>query len=220
MVRKARQVISELLAEKQRIVTQFHPLVADTGNRIEDLIDGTAVFPGGSGLWRGPGFHGALPENFPDSPIMIIGHNFDSETGYKNSKIRGGELQAPHTFWGVLLAYLKSAELSPFDCFFTNVLMGLKPGSATGPMPSSKIFESQCLQFLVKQIQTVRPRFIITLGVDAYKRVDKAPLSVSLHSAMHPSAREFKPLITRDHRINEQGQAIKNSLRRYGLGFQ
>ena len=220
MPRIAVEVISELLAEKLRLVTQFPPLVTETGNRIEDLINGTAVFPGGSGVWRGSGFHGALPKYFPNSPIMIIGHNFDSATGYKNSKLRGGELQSSHTFWGVLLAYLESAELNPTDCFFTNVLMGLKPGSATGPMPPSAVYENQCLQFLKKQIQILQPRFIITLGGDASKRVNKIRLPVAWHQAMHPSAREFKPLVTRENRITAQGIAIKDSMKRNITGLQ
>jgi hypothetical protein len=217
MARIAFEVISELLAEKQRIVTQLPPLVTDTDNRIEDLISGTAVFPGGSGLWRGSGFHGALPKYFPDCPIMIIGHNFDSATGYNNSKLRGGESQSPHAFWGVLLAYLKSAELDPTNCFFTNVLMGLKLGSATGPMPPSAVYEEQCLLFLQTQIQILRPRFIITLGGDASKRVNKIRLPVAWYQAMHPSAREFKPLLTREHRINAQGVAIKDSMKRNNI---
>ena len=208
MPRKALEVISQLLSEKQRIVTDYPPLMIDTGTSLSDLIDGTAVFPGGSGLWRGPGFHGALPEYFPDSPIMFIGHNFDSETGHSNSKSRGGELQSPHTFWGVLLAYLKSAKVPPENCFFTNALMGLKSGNATGPMPSTPEFETQCVRFLVRQIQLVQPKLIISLGCEAPKRVKKAKPSIAWHQAMHPSAREFKPLLTRNERTHTQGLAI------------
>jgi len=210
MAQKARDVVAALLAEKLRLVTQFPPLVTDTGRAIDDLIDGTAFFPGGSGLWRGSGLKGALPEYFPDAPIMIIGHNFDSQDGYKNSKERGGASQLPHTFWGVLLGYLREAGLAPTDCFFANALMGLKPGSAVGKMPPSVDFERECLQFLDRQIRIVQPRLIIGLGGEACKRIKKMQSPVVWHKAMHPSAREFKPLATRQPRIQFQGHAIRD----------
>lgn len=95
MLRSAREVISELLAEKMRIVTKFPAGVRDTGNRIEDLIPGTAVFAGGSGLWRGPHCFGPLPDFFPESPVLILGHNFDSEAGYQSSRQRGENYNRP-----------------------------------------------------------------------------------------------------------------------------
>jgi len=216
MLRSAREVISELLAEKMRIVTKFPAGVRDTGNRIEDLIPGTAVFAGGSGLWRGPHCFGPLPDFFPESPVLILGHNFDSEAGYQSSRQRGGELQSSHTFWGVLLAYLKQVDIRPNQCFFTNALMGLKPGKATGKMPTTPEFELQCLQFLQRQIQIVRPRFILALGGEASKRLAKIHPPMPWHQSMHPSAREFKPLVTREDRIVAQGVAIASFLRRVG----
>ena len=113
MRRLASDVITKLLAQKQKIVTTFPPSVRDTGNTIDELISGTAVFPGGSGLWRGPDCFGELPEFFPESPIMFVGHNFDSEDGYEKSKKQGGGKQNAHNFWGVLLAYLLHANIQP-----------------------------------------------------------------------------------------------------------
>ena len=210
MAQKTRDVIAALLTEKLRVVTKFPDVVTDTGRNIDDLIDGTAVFPGGFGLWRGSSFYGALPEYFPEAPIMFIGHNFDSQDGFKNSQERGGESQLAHSFWGVLLRYIQVAGISPNDCFFTNALMGLKPGSATGSMPSTDDFKSQCHEFLGIQIRIVKPRLIIALGGDASKRVKKLKLPGTWHKAMHPSAREFKPLVTREHRIQLQGNKIKD----------
>jgi len=218
MRRKSIAVVSELLQEKRNIVRNYPELVRDTGDRIDDLIDGTAVFPGGTGLWHGANFWAPIPDLFPESPIMFVGHNFDSQDGHQKSKERGGELQSLHTFWGVLLAYLEDAGITPEGCFFTNALMGLKPGSATGSMPPSKIFESQCLDFLNRQIQIVRPSLIVSLGGEASKRVCKTDAVVPGHKAMHPSAREFKPLVTRKLRIRAQGLALRDALRNFNLG--
>jgi hypothetical protein len=208
MRRLAKDVVSDLLREKQNMVNWFHPTVVDTGNRFSDLIDGTAVFPGGSGLWRGSGFFGELPEFFPADPTMIVGHNFDSESGYQKSKAQGGELQTSSSFWGVLLAYLRYANIDPSQCFFTNALMGLKPGiTNTGSMPTTPDYEAQCREFLYAQIRLVKPSKIIALGIEASKRLAKIKSAKHCH-VMHPSARQFKPLVTREDRIREQGLKI------------
>lgn len=212
MPRNARMVIEQLLLEKVSTITCFPPNIKDTDNDIRKMIQGTAVFPGGSGLWRGSGFFGPLPELFPDAPFMIVGHNFDSRTGYMKSKDRGGELQSPHTFWGVLLGYLRNASMSPQVCFFTNAMMGLMPEGATGKMPIEKMFkeqyENQCRQLLIKQIDIVKPRALISLGGEAGKFVAKIRPTIPWHRSMHPSAREFKPLDRREIRISSEGQAI------------
>jgi len=65
---------------------------------------------------------------------------------------------------------------------------------------------------LDRQIQIAQPRFIITLGGEASKRVNRIHLSGVWHQAMHPSAREFKPLATREQRIQLQGHVIKDSI--------
>lgn len=211
MKRESISVVLELLREKRRIVRDYPESVLDTGDTIDSLIDGTAAFPGGMGLWRGSNPWGSIPNLFPESPIMFVGHNFDSHSGYRKSKERGCELQSPKNYWGILHSCLKEAGIAPEECFFTNVLMGLKPGSATGPMPFSKLFEAQCLEFLSKQILIVRPRLIVSLGGDASRRVRKISTVVARHYAMHPSARQFNPLATRNFYISEQASALKNA---------
>jgi hypothetical protein len=57
-------VIEQLLIEKVSTITCFPPNIQDTDNDIRKMIQGTAVLPGWSGLWRGPGFFGPLPELF------------------------------------------------------------------------------------------------------------------------------------------------------------
>jgi hypothetical protein len=80
--RSSAGVIRELLRTMTDTVTSYHPEVGRTISTFEGLIQGTACFPGGAGLWRGRANGGPLPECFPGAPIMFVGHNFDSVRGY------------------------------------------------------------------------------------------------------------------------------------------
>ncbi len=142
MSRSSTHVVEQLLTSMQLVVRSYHPDTVKTGSTFSELIPGTAFFPGGTGLWRGSAPFGPMPEFFPDSAIMFVGHNFDSLRGYHNSKDRGGEAQS--VFWRNLLAYLSHAGLGPEACFFSNALMGLKPGSALGTMPSTPDYKNEC----------------------------------------------------------------------------
>ena len=53
-------------------------------------IPGTAFFPGGYGLWR-PDASEPLPP-FPKRGVMVLGHDFDSQSGYRESLARGHAL--------------------------------------------------------------------------------------------------------------------------------
>jgi hypothetical protein len=142
LMREARTVIGELLSTMDIIVNDYGSL-GRTNVTLESLINGTAAFPGGSGLWRGDRTNGALPKYFPSEPIMFIAHNFDSQRSHDRSLLRGSE-STKSPFWKHLRAYLDHAYIPLGTCFFTNALMGLQPGSATGSMSSSALFKKQC----------------------------------------------------------------------------
>lgn len=208
-LRKSEEVVQQLLDSMCEIVTQYHETVKQTGVCVTDLIDGTAFFPGGSGLWRGGEKHGALPELFPDAPIMFVGHNFDSIRGFNKAHEDGGEPDGQ--FWKKLLGILHGAALSPKQCFFTNALMGLKPGSSTGSMPGDSKYRKQCAMFLRKQVEIVKPKAVIALGVKAESFV--ARLGKPWKKSLHPSARHFNEKATREERLKEQGEQIAEFLR-------
>ncbi len=209
--RLSKDVVQELLDEMSRIVSNYHPSVRLTGRSVEELIDGTAVFPGGTGLWRGDVCHGPLPQYFPESPVMFVAHNFDSDAAHDRSRNRGGEVEGSF-FWTILRDYLKKSGIRPEECFFTNALMGLKPGSAVGPMPTVPGYEEQCGEFLSRQFKIVCPRAVIALGQKARNRVRAAAPSIPWICVMHPSAREFKPGETRPQRIKEEARKIERLL--------
>ena len=208
--RKTADVLTDLLRTMAATVINYYPDVGRTATTVEGLIGGTAVFPGGAGLWRGEQDGGALPELFPDCPVMFVGHNFDSEEAYRRSLARRGEVGGQ--FWQRLLMMLRFAGLQPSECFFTNVLMGTKPGSATGKMPSVPGYREQCAAYLLEQALIVKPRAVVAVGAEANRFVFR--LQQEHTTIKHPSAREFSPLVTREERLRGQGERIRKMLDR------
>jgi hypothetical protein len=133
---------------------------------VPEPIPGIAFFPGGFGLWR-PDVSQPLPP-FPIGGIMVLGHDFHSEAGYNESLARSRESESQPT-WRQLLRLLKQVDIDPVSCFFTNVYFGLRVGAGTtGPFPgaTNRPFVEYCLRFLSEQINTQRPRLILTLGIN------------------------------------------------------
>ncbi len=114
-IRKSRTVVKQLLDEMDRIVRDYHPDVGRTGRTVDDLIQGTSLFPGGCGLWRGDVPWGPMPEFFPESPVMLVAHNFDSIRAHEDSQTKGGEVGS--AFWRVLISYMVGAGIDPADAF-------------------------------------------------------------------------------------------------------
>ncbi len=131
---------------------------------VPEQIAGTAFFPGGSGLWQ-PSGSNVLPP-FPVGKVMVLGHDFHSEVGYRLSLAKRGEnLQGPT--WRNLLQLLYEADIGPEQCFFTNAYMGLRAGrNTTGRFPGAhdRRFVERCQSFLFEQIEVQQPRLILTLG--------------------------------------------------------
>jgi uracil-DNA glycosylase len=142
---------------------------------------------------------------------MFVAHNYDSINAHARAKARRGEVDSP--FWrDRLIRYISMAGIDPADVFFTNVLMGCKPGSAIGDMPVVPGYEEQCVAFLRRQIEIVKPRVVIAFGAKARTRVRLVLPQAG--SVMHPSAREFNPLVTRTDRLREQAELLAALVRR------
>ena len=132
---------------------------------VPEPIPGLAFFPGGYGLW-GSAAGRPLPP-FPVGGVMIVGHDFHSEAGYRESLRLGGERLTLPT-WSNLVKLLAAAGIAPERCFFTNLYMGLRAGTATtGPFPGATDarFVTHCQHFLLEQLDAQRPALILTLGV-------------------------------------------------------
>lgn len=127
-------------------------------------IAGTAFFLGGAGLYFERS--GAGESNFPFHGIMVLGHNFDSEEGFKLSWSRGYEDLRQGT-WRGLLRLLKGADISPNQCFCTNGYAGLCSGKDNRRYlgRADEQFRAACVSFLRFQIHFQQPRLILTLGL-------------------------------------------------------
>jgi hypothetical protein len=155
-------------------------------------IKGTAFFPGGSGLYLED--RGLDTAEFPFGGMMVLGHNFDSESGFRNSVERTKEDVTQGT-WKGLLRLLRKAGVLLDQCFFTNAFMGLCQGTdnRTYRGRTDQGFRSACLSFLRRQIEFQEPSMIVTLGtfvpaflaelsrnLDHYKRSSQRDPSLSL----------------------------------------
>lgn len=136
----------------------------------------TAFFPGGFGLWRDD-VSQPLP-SWPFGGVMVLGHNFHSESGYRDSMEAGRESEQQPT-WRHLLALLRRADIDKGECFFTSAVMGL---ATTGPFPGRNdgAFATRCQRFLRTQLAAQRPRLILTLGRWVPRLL--APLSADLEA--------------------------------------
>lgn len=97
---------------------------------------------------------------------MVLGHNFDCETGFARSLALGSEnLNGPT--WRTIRTVLTRAGISLERCFFTNAYMGLKAGSKpTGLFPGARDaeFVHRCQRFFLEQMRRQQPRLLLTLG--------------------------------------------------------
>ncbi len=70
----------------------------------------------------------------PVGGVMVLGHDFYSEAGFRRFAKRGESTKGPT--WRNLLALLARVGIGPERCFFTNAYMGLRAGSRnTGRFP-------------------------------------------------------------------------------------
>ncbi len=78
-------------------------------------------------------------------------------------------------------------------------------------MPSIPGYQEQCARFLTKQIDIVKPRAVVALGVKAEKYVSR--LDHPWVAIKHPSDWHFRELVTRDERLRAEGQLLEQFLR-------
>ena len=126
-----------------------------------------SFFPGGRG-YKGP--------SFPQSPIMFVGHNFDTDIGFLKSLERGSEDHLKMKTWvNMKNSFLPAARLDEDDCFFTNFYLGAivhpepKPGETrkttnTGKFKCSKQYHEACVKALRTQVDIIRPAVVALLG--------------------------------------------------------
>ncbi len=146
---------------------------------IRERIAGTAFFPGGSGLYLE-----SLDPSEVESPVggvMILGHNFDSESGFRASLQRKKEILSRGAWAGTLMR-LNDVRIPLNQCFFTNAFMGLCEGNDNKKYLGRECgrFREACASFLKAQIELQKPRLIVTLGLKV------PPLLATIASGLEP----------------------------------
>ena len=122
-----------------------------------------------------PGGRGYKGQSFPKSPVMFLGHNFDTCCGFYCSVKRGAEDAKMRTWANIRGSFLPKAGLCEEECFFTNFYLGAiippqpftgKNGKAknTGHFKCSKDYHTKCVEALRTQVEIARPRVIALLG--------------------------------------------------------
>lgn len=142
---------------------------------VTERLPGTAAFAAGAGLWRPPGTDD-LPD-FPYGGLMVLGHNLDTETGYRNALDAGvshGDPSVPGhrmmSTWAGPYKLLDRAGVKRTDFFFTNVFVGLMKGdSNVGKFTrqANAEYTAWRRQFLAYQVDVMRPRAVLVLGTHA-----------------------------------------------------
>jgi len=126
------------------------------------MIDATAFFPGGKGLWM---------ENEADvfPSILVLGQDFSTVKDYEEMLMGdSNDLECPT--WRNLRVLFGKVGIDLSICYFSNVFMGLrKTNSAIGRFPGfrDKEFTQRNIDYLAFQIDVIKPRVIITLGIHA-----------------------------------------------------
>jgi len=136
-------------------------------------IPGKAFFPGGHGLWREQPTDELPP--WPINGVMLVGHDFDCQTSYEASLLRGEE--APAGTWDGTTDLLASAGIIKSECFFTNFFMGVrlsKQNTGRHPGTGDPRFVSDCVTFFLEQVCAQRPKLILVLGREVPRHLAKA----------------------------------------------
>jgi len=153
-----RHQLPEYLFNQIHIVEPY----SDKVKPVNEMMDVTAFFPGGKGLW--------LEENSKIVPdILVLGHDFSTVTAY-NKMLVSGENEINSPTWRGMRNLFKDSSVDLNRCFFSNVYMGLRDVvSMIGVFPGSKDkeFRKRNQDFLSIQILTMKPKVIITLGIPA-----------------------------------------------------
>ncbi|MGH4125930.1 MAG: uracil-DNA glycosylase family protein [Clostridium sp.] len=132
----------------------------NTVKPVDKMVDITAFFPGGKGLWLEE-----YSEVFPS--VLVLGQDFSTVKQYKRI-LRNEATDLECATWRNLIKFFNEAGIDLKDCFFSNVFMGLRDTvSMTGEFPGSKDedFVKRNIDFLYYQIDVIKPKVIITLGI-------------------------------------------------------
>jgi hypothetical protein len=178
------------------------------------VMNGTAFFPGGDGLWK------PLPGDdpgFPSSGVLVLGSDFGDVTWYDTQFERkvAYRQELGGATWRGLLKLVDLARIPRAELFCTNGWPCLREGSDSvkGGIPGARDrdFTARCIDFLRFTLQQMEPAVIVPLGLAptalvamlepgalapwigarSWREVDRMPIGhlgeISVVPVVHPS---------------------------------
>lgn len=100
--------------------------------------------------------------------VMVVGQDFGTKKDFDKKKIKEkGENIEKQSTWKNLKPMLTNLGINPSECFYTNLLLGLRKSESNvgiSPALENEDYVNQCIEFFQKQIEAVNPKLIIFLG--------------------------------------------------------
>lgn len=156
------------LLERMHEISDYPPYLKPVTK--EHQLDGLSFFPCGDGRLKE---HFERITELPQKNVMIVGSDWGAET-YFNTKRKSNSENTSRTWAGIRDIVSEYRIANKESIFFTNAIMGLRTGdmkdSNTKPLPiwkeriNSK-FYNQNIEFFKVQLELIRPKYIIGLGV-------------------------------------------------------
>lgn len=153
-------------------------------------LTGQGFFPGGDGLWRDDSqLAQASPGLVAVGGIMFLGNDFGTRKSYERHRRKGFE--NPPT-WKRVKQRVGRAELPLSLTFFTNAVMGLRD---SGTALDKKDWEGEprfrafCREFLVHQVETLKPCLIMVMGPVPQSTLDSIAARTTIVPGRFPRMR-------------------------------
>jgi len=147
-------LIHQLVAAMPDVNVYPHDVVVP----ITPKLRGRSFFPGGCGLF------GGVAQRLADRPIMLVGQDFGTLDYWNGLNTDDESWQGT---WTSLRKMLLEVEVDPRNCFFTNVLLGVRrSGPIDGPSPALRCpdYVSACSEYVKEQVGIVQPSVVVALG--------------------------------------------------------
>ena len=166
-----------MAGELRRLFDQVATMPFDPRAKLRPLppgerIEGTAFFPGGTGLWGAP-----QNRRFPVGGVMVLGNTFDSLEGFRRMLRAGAEIRVdgPTSWvartgqtWDRLARLLVDAGIDPRRCWCTNAYPGLieqrKGNLGSAGVRRGSELRAWCDAFFLRSVQLLQPSVILALG--------------------------------------------------------
>lgn len=151
--------------------------------RISGNMPGNIFFPGG------PGIYNHEDGKISNRKIMVVGPMFDINLNFnKLHGARDQKIRISPGFSNLLLLLIKGG-IDPLDCFFTNVIPGVrKPGVQKRKSSAfwKRYFMDYCRMLFRMELEIQRPKLMLVLGIK----------TAGFLSSFHPKLIEWSNLRT------------------------